>query len=433
MVACASPNDLFPLAKSQPSYRVIYSANGGDGAAPVDSQRYVRGAHVTVPDATSGLANSGNIFSGWNTLANGSGSSYAVGDVFSFNANSDVTLFAVWLLGTSVTIAGGAISQGSTLPSGQLIIPPGVTSIAPNGFLDCTGITSVTIPPGVTDIGNSAFYGCTSLISVTIPASVTTIGVQAFQGCDLLSSVTLPAGLTAISSQAFSGCYSLTSMTIPAAVTSIGIAAFDGCYGLTSITIPAAVTSIGLDAFVGCAGLATISVDPSNPNYKSVGGVLFDKAGTTLLKVPAKFSGFYTIPNGVTSIGVNAFVDCDGVTGVSIPASLTSLSGFNSSGLTSLVIPSTVTSILASAFSPCVHLTTVTIPSSVTSIGIQAFDQCPALTDVYVQNSTPPPLGSPLVFANCAPSLKIHVPNPADITTYQSAAWWTTYATIVSP
>jgi hypothetical protein len=83
-----------------------------------------------------------------------------------------------------------------------------------------------------------------------------------------------------------------------------------------------------------------------------------------------------TIPNGVTSIGDDAFYNCYGLTSVTIPTSVTSigLEAFRAcSGLTSLTIPNGVKFIEVSAFEGCSGLTSVTIPSTVTSIGADAF------------------------------------------------------------
>lgn len=54
-------------------------------------------------------------------------------------------------------------------------------------------------------------------------------------------------------------------------------------------------------------GLSSIDVDINNSYYSSVDGVFFDKSQTTIIKYPAGRSGSYTIPDGVTSIGANAF------------------------------------------------------------------------------------------------------------------------------
>ena len=99
-----------------------------------------------------------------------------------------------------------------------------------------------------------------------------------------------------------------------------------------------------------------------------------------------------TIPSSVTSIGRYAFSGCSGLTSVTIPSGVTSIdeSVFRGcSGLTSVTIPSGVTSIGQDAFYNCSGLTSVTIPSSVTSIGQDAFYNSSGLTSVYVSWESP--------------------------------------------
>ena len=94
-----------------------------------------------------------------------------------------------------------------------------------------------------------------------------------------------------------------------------------------------------------------------------------------------------TIPSGVTSIGNYAFKGCSGLTSLTIPSSVTSIgeSAFRGcSGLTSLTIPSGVTEISDRTFEGCSGLTSLTIPSGVTSIGDKAFYGCSGLTSVTI-------------------------------------------------
>ena len=120
-----------------------------------------------------------------------------------------------------------------------------------------------------------------------------------------------------------------------------------------------------------------------------------------------------TIPSSVTSIGEYAFYGCSGLTSLTIPSNVTSIgeSAFHGcSGLTSLTIPSSVTSIGYCAFLGCSGLTSFTIPSSVTSIGWGAFCGCSGLTSIYVYTEKLPNMGSD-VFDGCdAKKCTVYVP-----------------------
>ena len=97
-----------------------------------------------------------------------------------------------------------------------------------------------------------------------------------------------------------------------------------------------------------------------------------------------------TLPSSVTSIGRGAFYGCWKLTSLTIPSGVTSIgySAFRGcSGLTSLTIPSGVTSIDSEAFRGCSGLTSLTIPSGVTSIGKSAFRDCSGLTSLTLPSS----------------------------------------------
>ena len=101
-------------------YNVTYDANGGTGA-PSDANNYNVGASV-VTEAVGSMQNTGMRFIGWNTAANGSGSSYVAGQAFVMPA-SDVTLYAQWV-DASFDIAynangGTGAPSGSAVPNGQ--------------------------------------------------------------------------------------------------------------------------------------------------------------------------------------------------------------------------------------------------------------------------------------------------------------------------
>ena len=108
-----------------------------------------------------------------------------------------------------------------------------------------------------------------------------------------------------------------------------------------------------------------------------------DYTGTaTEVYIPSVYKG-----RPVLSIGYEAFRNCDSLTSITIPDSVTSIgtAAFSDCGsLTSITIPDSVTSIGSSAFSDCDSLESITIPDSVTSTGYSAFFGCDSLEGVYI-------------------------------------------------
>jgi hypothetical protein len=125
--------------------------------------------------------------------------------------------------------------------------------------------------------------------------------------------------------EAFAGCTSLTNVTLPDGVTGIGFAAFGSCSSLASINLPKSAANIQEFVFSGCTNLAAITVDPLNPAFACLGGVLFDASLNTLVYYPGGKFGGYTIPNSVTNIRETAFGDCTRLTEITIPSSVASI------------------------------------------------------------------------------------------------------------
>lgn len=130
-------------------------------------------------------------------------------------------------------------------------------------------------------------------------------------------------------------------------------------------------------ALILCLSLAA-------PAFAADSGFVIENGVLTEYNGPG---GDVVIPDGVTSIGDEAFLCCQSLTSVTIPDSVTSIGDdafYYCYNLTSVSIPNGVTSIGGFAFVFCTGLKSVTIPDSVTSIGNGAFASCDNLTAIQV-------------------------------------------------
>ena len=280
-------------------------------------------------------------------------------DCLSFYGESDK-----WYVTSCKTTASGSLVIPSTQYSSHNGYKP-VIGIRSDAFKNCTKLTSITIPSSITSIASSAFEGCTSLTSITVNSAneyfSSADGVLFNK--DMTTLIRYPIGKTA------------TSFTIPNTVTSIGEYAFSGCTNLTSITIPDTVTHIGYNAFDN-TGYYNDSANWSK-------GVLY--INNHFIKAKTSVVAENILREGTVTIAGGAFEDCIGLTTLIIPNSVTSLGAFafeDCTSLTSITIPKSVTNIGNGAFFGCSSLTAITIPENVTRIGEMAFYNCTGLKEV---------------------------------------------------
>lgn len=215
-----------------------------------------------------------------------------------------------------------------------------------HGAFENSAVTSVTIPASVTEIGANAFAGCTNLTSVTYGGDWSNLTIQSGNPAvedaakdaanEQLFDFEFILNNTAVIVTNYKYNGAAADVTIPSRyqgkpVTTIGHAAFFNS-AVTSVTIPDSVTSISDEAFINCPKLTNIS-----------------------------------IPNSVTYIGFSAFSSCTSLKSITLPSSLSFISG--------------------ALFLGCSQLTTIHIPVSVTSIGNNAFADCPSLMTVTYPGS----------------------------------------------
>lgn len=243
--------------------------------------------------------------------------------------------------GFSIDAGGYATIEGATGTPVNVTIPSTilghtVIAVRDHAYQNCSTLVSITLPPTIQSIGSFAFTACPHLTSISIsgdPYGYSSTGGVLFHGNQLMvypaglsGNYTIPDGTTSIGPYAFGYSPMPLNVTFPASVTSIGDEAFFSRGAMTNIMLGGGVTTLGIGTFDGCNNLTNISVDAANTNFSSVNGVLFDKSGKQLVIYPSGLTGPFTIPNGVTNIASYAFLQCQDLTKLKFPPSITSMS-----------------------------------------------------------------------------------------------------------
>lgn len=186
-------------------------------------------------------------------------------------------------------------------------------------------------------------------LSVPAGATVTADAVKKMQEQGTITAIKFEGSVT-IGADAFKNNHSITNVTFGGS-TVIEEYAFMGCDNLTTVTGWKNVTSFGVQAFSYCSNLS--SVDLSSSSLTSIGDDAFSNSGLTSVK----------LPSGLTSIGNTTFENCTSLTSVDLPAGLDSIGNV--------------------AFRGCSALTSVDLSGcAITSIGNVAFSGCSALTSI---------------------------------------------------
>ena len=339
----------------------------------------------------------------------------------------------------------------------SVTLPTSVTSIGESAFSSCNALTTVSLPNSLTSIGQYAFFCCEALATVSIPSKVTAIDKTAFSGCAALATVNWNVANYADLQEGespFAGYTSIKTFTFGNTVKHVPAYLCYNLSGLSQVTISASVNAVGDHAFYGCSGLTRVNISDlaawckidfydtsSNPLRYAKKLYLGDNLVTTLT-IPStvatiKKYAFYncasltqlTIPQTVTTVDFWAFMGCSGLTDVTwgvpscadfdwMSAPFTGLSNIET-----FVIASSVTRIPENL---CYHLSGLTkliIPSTVNSIGDNAFNNCKGLKRVINLAATPQTIANNVFNGVSKSNCLLIVPGKA-VPLYRAATVW---------
>lgn len=140
-----------------------------------------------------------------------------------------------------------------------------------------------------------------------------------------------------------------------------------------------------------------------------------------------------TLPESLMTISVSAFHGCTSLAAINIPSNVVYIANNafrECTSLTYIELPDSLKAINTLTFRDCTALTTVIIPKGVTTIGNSAFRNCSSLTSVYNYALTPQETGTTAFADVNLASCTLYVPEQS-VSAYQNAEVWQDFGTII--
>ncbi len=191
-------------------------------------------------------------------------------------------------------------------------------------------------------------------------------------------------------------------LTAATNLTYIGNLAFEKSTALTKLTLPKSLNSVNLSFVDGCTALTEFAVASESTSYSTYSGALYNKAQTTLWRVPEGKTGYLYFPSTLKTVSSWALDQCKKVT--------------------SAYLPYGVTSIGQSAFRGASELKYVKIPSSVTSLNASGVFNGVNSTCRIICNMQNPPTVTASSYFGTNSGMTLLVPYGKE-SAYSSAGW----------
>lgn len=310
--------------------------------------------------------------------------------------------------------------------------PSGVTYFEAYSMSNLDRLKKFTFSYTTCDLAPNAFYASSKLNYIERATSVRSIGACALGSLMRLTGITFGYNLQRVDSAGLAGMGSaLTTNTdgLPTrstidltgcrALKYIGPNAFSSST-MVKLDIPAAVDTIAATAFDNAQYLQRIDVNSANNTFVSINGVLYDRAMTTLLRVPCAFENqMFEFPNGVKHVNNYAFKGCSSMREVVLPEGLLSIGeeSFYNCGIFRINFPSTLTHLPLNTFAYS-GLTEVAVPSTIKSMDGGVFNNCTHLVSAQLPDEMP--YVAPGTFFNCTALENFNIPSQAKVIGYNS-------------